>query len=234
VRSEQHEDIVTCLLASDCWTPAELSTRDDGFIKAISTTDVPRLKRVGEGFYLNLWPEYIYKLPVDGELCEVPHISALNPALIEERFYPHHDRTHTHPLCLSQPTLRFMRNQPDQSPPPFRPRRTPVYIPTLPRYLDASISRCLDVRMSISQVERGLPATIRFRGNDWIEISYIIRYLYLENDIQRARLLPMLPEPSRVEMQKMLDKYVRKIVYRSRTNIGDTGVKAKSRYELSS
>ena len=84
---------------------------------------------------------------VDGDLCEVPHICAWNAVLIESMFYPFPDRNTAFPrlLCDSStgPGTRFTPKNPDQSPPPIRPHRTPVYIPTIPRYIDACLSRHL-------------------------------------------------------------------------------------------
>jgi hypothetical protein len=164
--------LASCLPASGRWTPAQPSTRDDGFIKAISITEVPRLKRVGGKFYHRLWPEHI-KLAVDGDLCEVPHISALNPALVKKRFYPHLDRNHTLPFYLSHPTIRFVRNNLDQTRPPFHTHRTLVYIPTFPRYLDAVISRYLEACTSKSLLRCGIPGTIHFSGSNRIEYDSI-------------------------------------------------------------
>src|SRR6267154_1901010 len=116
------------LLASGCWV--WVAPPEAYFVKAIRIAEVPRLKHTEEDFYINLWPEHIYDLPVDGELCEVPHICALNAVLVELQFYAHPDHTGTcrRPRLLSDKGIRFLPNNPDQTPPPLRPILTPVYI----------------------------------------------------------------------------------------------------------
>ena len=134
VRDGQHRSIVEDLLASGCWTKVDI--KSDFAIEGVRTAEVPRLERIGEQFYINLWPENLFGLAVDGDLCEVPHICAWNPVLIESTFYPFPDRNTALPRLLCDrgtgPGTQFTPKNPDQSPPPIRSRRTPVYIPTIP------------------------------------------------------------------------------------------------------
>ncbi|KIM83532.1 hypothetical protein PILCRDRAFT_819160 [Piloderma croceum F 1598] len=144
---------------------------------------------------INLYPENLFGLAIDGDLCEVPHIYAWNPVLVESSFHPCPDRTtHYRPELLSDTGTRFIPKNPDQSPPPIRPHRTPVYIPTIPRYIDACLSRHPQLCH--------LPDAPRFSGNASMDISYLIRYLFLEIDAQRAKLLPTLAD-ERKEMMKL-------------------------------
>jgi hypothetical protein len=55
---------------------------------------------VEEGVYINIWPEDIVGLLVDGELCEVPHVCAFNTVLVESRFCLVIDHFNS-PLALS-------------------------------------------------------------------------------------------------------------------------------------
>jgi hypothetical protein len=50
------------------------------------------------------------------------------------------DRNRTCPKLLSDSGTHFIPKNPDQSP-PIWPHRTPVYIPTIPRYIDSRLTR---------------------------------------------------------------------------------------------
>jgi len=205
VRDGQHRSIVKCLLASGCWTKVDIES--DFYIEEVRIAEVPRLERIGEQFYINLWPENLFGLAVDGDLCEVPHICAWNAVLIEPTFYPFPDRNTAFPrlLCDSDtgPGTRFTPKNPDQSPPPIRSHRTPVYIPTIPRYIDACLSR--------HPLLAHLPDAPRFLGESSLDISYLIRYLFLEHDAQREKLLSKLHGQRREVMKDILDQYVRTV-----------------------
>ena len=202
MRDGQHHSIVQCLLASGCWAQVDIPS---GYrrIEAVRKAEVPRLERINEQFYINLYPENLFGLAVDGDLCEVPHICAWNPVLVETLFYPFPDHNHTCPALLSDTSTRFIPPNPDQSPPPIRPHRTPVYIPTIPRYIDACLSR--HPRLS------HLSDAPRLTGNGGMDISYLIRYLFLENDAQRAKLLPTLSDERKRVMKVLLDRYKRTV-----------------------
>jgi hypothetical protein len=94
-------------------------------VEAVRIAKVPGLERVGERFYINLWPENLFGLAVDGDLREVPHICAWNPVLVESKFYPLPVQKQSFSMLLG---TRFTPKNPDQSPPPIRTHRTPVYI----------------------------------------------------------------------------------------------------------
>ena len=204
VRDGQHSSIVKCLLeAPGCWKRVDIP-KSDFSIEEIRIAEVPRLERIGEDFYINLWPEHLLGLAVDGDLIEVPHICAWNPVLIESTFYPFPNRTTTtFPRLLCDSDTRFTPKNPDQSPPPIRPHRTPVYIPTIPRYIDACLSR--------HPLLAHLPDAPPFVGQSALEISYFIQYLFLERDAQREKLLPKLSGQRREVMKDILDRYKRTV-----------------------
>ena len=87
-------------------------------------------------------------------------------------------------MLSSDEDTRFTPKNPYQSAPPIRTHRTPVYIPTIPRYIDAFLSR--------HPFLASLPDAPRYAGHSSIEISYLIRYLFLEDEAQREKLLPTL------------------------------------------
>jgi hypothetical protein len=199
VRTSQQNDIVQCLLASGYWIPGDRKVSNDGE----PAPQVPRLQRIGQNFHILLWSEDLYDLKVDGELCEVPHICSWNAVLAESRFYhPPPPRVPAHHV-LPNPSVVCMPRTPDQTPPPGRPKRTPIFIPTIPRYINACLVRII----------RGgsIPYDFPISTNSRIEVSYLIQYLFLEMDGQRAKLLPMLPEEHRGRMEQILDRYIRTV-----------------------
>jgi hypothetical protein len=163
-----------CLLASGCWTKVDV--KSNFAIKEVCTTEVPQLKWIGEQFYINLWPENIFGLTVDVELCEMSHICAWNPVLIKSAFYPFPVCNTALPklLCDSStgPGTQFTPTNPDQSPSPICPHQTPVYIPTIPQYIDTCLSRHL--------LLAHLPEAPQFLGESGLDISYLIQYHFLE------------------------------------------------------
>jgi hypothetical protein len=201
VQDTQHHSIVQCLLASGYWT--RVNIQSDFPIEAVRIAEVPRLERVGERFFINLWPENLFGLAVDGDRCEVPHICAWNPVLVESTFYPFPDRKQPFQMLLSDEGTRFTPKNPDQSPPPIRTHRTPVYIPTIPRYIDALLSR--------HPLLASLPDAPRYAGHSSMEISYLIRYLFLENEAQRDKLLPAFAGQRKDVMTYILDRYKRTV-----------------------
>ena len=203
MRDGQHHSVVQCLLASGCWAQVDIPS---GYhhIEAVRKAEVPRLERVNEQFYINLYPESLFGLLVDGDLCEVPHICAWNPVLVESSFHhPFPDHNHTRLALLSDTGTRFTPLNSDQSPHPIRPHRTPVYIPTIPRYIDACLSRHPRLHH--------LPDAPRLAGNAGMDISYLVRYLFLESDSQRAKLLPTLSDERKGVMKALLDRYKRPV-----------------------
>jgi hypothetical protein len=44
-----------------------------------------------------------------------------------------------------------------------------------------------------------------------MDISYLIRYLFLESDAQRAKLLPTLSDEKKEVMKTLLDRYKRTV-----------------------
>jgi hypothetical protein len=197
VRTSRQNDIVQCLLTSGCWVMADHKESDNGE----PVRQVPRLKRLGQDFHILLWSENFYNLEVDGELCEVPHICAWNAVLAEPQFYhpppPHIPAHHV----LPNPGVVCVPRTPDQTPPPGRPKRTPIFIPTIPRYINSCLMRMI--------IDDSTPYTFPVGNNPRHDISYLIRFLFLEMDDQRAKFLPMLPGEHQKRMEQMLNRYIR-------------------------
>jgi hypothetical protein len=107
----QHHSIVQCILATGRWAPADPEPHFS--LEPIRVDEVPRLNHLEDDFYINLWAESIFGLPVDGELCDVPHVCAWNTAL-ESQLYPQADPTHHKPpRVLSDKGICFLPKTPD-------------------------------------------------------------------------------------------------------------------------
>jgi len=145
----------------------------------------------------------MFGVAVDGDLYEVPHICAWNPVLIETSFHPFPDHNHTCPALLSDTGTRFTPPNPDQSSPPIHPHWTPVYIPTIAQYIDACLSRHPRLYH--------LSDAPWLTGNGGMDISYLIRYLFLESDTQWEKLLPTLSDERKGVMRVVLDHYKRTV-----------------------
>ena len=147
-------------------------------------------------FFITFWSESAYHLSVDDEKVEVPNAVPLQRVLIEDRFN------------MKQP-FRFHHAKMTERKPPFVPlilARTPkddappVYIPSIPRMVEALIRQALYSPNS----------NIHLRSSDSpsISLGYFIRYLRLTEPEQRAKILSALSIATRGEMQRRLDKWV--------------------------
>jgi hypothetical protein len=75
----------------------------------------------------------------------------------------------------------------------------------IPRYVDAGLSR--------SGMFRDDPYTSYFAGRAILEVSYLVRYLFLETENQRARpmlseygqsVMPVCMHPSKMDVERLL------------------------------
>jgi hypothetical protein len=73
------------------------------------------------------------------------------------------------------------------------------------------------------------PSDVFFSNFAALEISNLIRYLYLEMEDQRAKLLPLLSEPNRGAMDRRLTNYVRTYKTLLRTANRDRAAERKAR-----
>jgi len=80
-------------------------------------------------------------------------------------------------------------------------QQTKVYILTISRYLDARLTQVqwLDDN-GYSRLGDCGPA---------VDVSYLVRYLFLEMPNQRKKLLPLLKDESKSEMNNILNRYKR-------------------------
>lgn len=178
---------------------------------------------------LCLWSEATYRINVDDcPTIEVPDFYTLNHVLIEEDWHPAAQRTdgfwygpcpHVNsklqniPEWLTPQPLFVKRHPRGKSP----SKKTPIFVPTLPTYLDALIYHVIHYEES----RRGLSSE-----SSW-QIENLTRYLYLELPHQH---LPLLIELEESEfMEKFLRAYVRKpcFVYHNVPGLGFTATRIR-------
>jgi hypothetical protein len=164
-----------------------------------------RLKTADNTSYncISLWSERVYMLKVDGEKIEVPDPHAWNVVLMEERF----DLDPSWAQAVSIGYTTRITDGVKVLPPTLAQSadmKYPVYIPTIPRILDALLDQA---RYRVTYAEN-FPGKLGNRPKYHLQTS--VRYLHLEKPQQRERVLPELAERNRGEMEAILNKFKRK------------------------
>jgi hypothetical protein len=142
-------------------------------------------------------------LNVDGEKIEVPNPHAWNVVLMEERF-------DLHPSWAQEVSISYSTRIADGVkvlPPTLAQSahmKYPIYIPTIPRILDALLDQA---RYRVTYAEN-FPGKL---GNRPIyHLKTCIRYLHLEKPQQREWVLSELAERNRGEIEVIINKFSRK------------------------
>ncbi|KAI9651713.1 MAG: hypothetical protein M1829_002560 [Trizodia sp. TS-e1964] len=168
---------------------------------------VPRMRlRTSEGAFgssVSLWSESVYMLSVDGEKIEVPDTFALNSVLIEERFELDPSWAKVDPIsrtAMEARGVRILPHNPAQSP----SMKYPVYIPTIPRMLNALLDQ-LQCRITYAKKFPG-----RLGNQPIYHLKNSVRYLHLEKPQQQTRVFPELAERNREDMKAICVKFKRK------------------------
>jgi len=171
------------------------------------TQQVPRLRYKTENNIsyncISLWSECVYMLDVDGEKIEVPDTLSWNVVLMEERFDLHPSWAQA--VSISY-TTRIKNGVMVLPPTPAQSAdmKYPIYIPTVPRMLDALLDQA---RYRVTHAEE-FPGKL---GNRPVyHLQNCVRYLHLEKPQQRERVLPELAERNRGEMEAISNKFKRK------------------------
>ena len=171
------------------------------------TQQVPRLrlKTNDNSSYncISLWSERVYMLNVDGKKIEVLDAHAWNVVLMEERF-------DLHPSWAQAVSISYTMRIADGVkvlPPTLAQSadmKYPIYIPTIPRMLDALLDQA---RYRVTYAEN-FPGKLGNRPE--YHLRNFVRYLHLEKLQQRERLLPELAERNLGEMEAIMNKFKRK------------------------
>lgn len=205
IRDSEIEAIKADLLATDQYELVEQNL--DLRFSDTYTRQVPRLrlKTTDNILYncISLWSERVYMLNVDGEKIEVPDPCAWNVVLMEERFDLHPSWAQA--VSISY-TIRM--NNGVMVLPPILAQSTdmkyPIYIPTIPRILDALLDQA---RYRIIHAEK-FPGKLGRRLER--HLRNFVRYLHLEKPQQRERILVELAERNQEEMIAITHKFKRK------------------------
>jgi hypothetical protein len=170
-------------------------------------------ERTDGSFSIKIWSKEAAHLQVDPPadacidmngsihpaLIPTPCCEALNPVLLESDMHPYLENASRKPNLLTTPDTRFLPHVRCQS--ANRQPQTKVYIPSISRYLDALLAqvRWLEENVHLSAGIYGPRA----------DVSLFVRYLFLEIPGQRKKLLLLLRNKSKDEMEKILNGYKR-------------------------
>ncbi|PGH06084.1 hypothetical protein AJ79_06618 [Helicocarpus griseus UAMH5409] len=198
VRDSQLDAILATLIESGEWKQIEqdLSSRSED----ANVTQVPRLRRlVREPVYISLWPEKIYFLSVDDPKIQVPDVTCLDRALIEEHFDPKLG----YPLTKSDLEARKTRILPKQL--ARRENTSPVFIPTIPRMINALLDQDRQRNDQTRDFNLKSPA-----NRPAEHISNIMRSLHLERPDQKEKFLPYISDHNLSSMEARLAGFKRR------------------------
>lgn len=147
---------------------------------------VQRLKRYDDEWYLNLCDEGSYQLSVDTAKIQVPHVINYNSALVESEFHPNAtDRSvKVRPYLTTDENVKFVGDEPIMF---------PVFIPTIPQFLDSCLD-CIGDGKAIGSAPCELPH---------IYMEYLARYLVLDSPSQQEKFL------AKVKNRERLAEYFR-------------------------
>ncbi|KAF8814814.1 hypothetical protein BYT27DRAFT_7238728 [Phlegmacium glaucopus] len=171
----------------------------------------PRIfERTDGTFSIKLWSEDAVFILVDPPADELVNANrpfliqalcceVLNPVLLESDMHPSPEIVTRKPRLLTTPDTRFLPHVRCQS--TARQPQTKVYIPTIPRYLDALLAQ-------IRWLQENGYSSLKIYGPRE-DVGFLVRYLFLEMPSQRKKLLPLLKSESVIELVKILDRYKR-------------------------
>jgi hypothetical protein len=162
---------------------------------------VPRLRGGLSPTYgcISLWSESTYMLAVDGGKIEIPDPQAWSVVLMEERFDPNPSWTHDTPISYTSMVADGVRVVPP-NPAQSTDVNYPVFIPTIPRILDALMDQ---VRRQVVNFNDG-------GHRPDVHLKCFVRYLHLETPQQRERVLSELAERNWGLMEMIIALYKRK------------------------
>jgi len=140
-------------------------------------------KRCDDHWYISLCSEDTYRLTVDTEKIKVPHPINFNSVLVESDFHPNprdripHDRS-SRPYLITDEDVKFVWGE---------PITFPVFIPTIPEYLDSCLNRLREWGRTCYTPQ--------------MDMDNMARYLALDSPLQQEKLL------SKVKNTKQLAEY---------------------------
>lgn len=207
IRSKQVGAVAADLLRTGCWAEVALVyTYREDYLQP-----PPRIfERTDGTFSIKIWSEEAVHLlvdpppdePVDNNRpfsIQALDCEALNPVLLESDMHPSPEFATLKPRLLTDLKTHFLPHVRCQS--TSRRPQTKVYIPSIPRYLDALLAQ---IRW-LEDNGYGSMGTYGPRS----DVESLVRYLFLEMPSQRKKLLPLMRRESRSGLEKILDRYKR-------------------------
>ena len=194
----------------------------------------PRVFRRTDGtFSIKIWSEEAVRLLVDPPadrrigngrfLIEAPCCEVLSPVLLESDMHPGPGISTEKPSLLTTPNVCFLPRNHIRSQSASREPQSKVYIPTISRYLDALLAQ----RRWLEENER----RASYLSGPAADVSYLIRYLFLEMPSQTRKILPLLESESKRIMEEILSQYKRTYKPRYRVKEGSSGERVLERIQ---
>lgn len=185
VRTSQAGSIYQALAQSAEWLEVDKSSIPElAILPEIEEHDsIGWFKRCDDQWFVCLCSEDTYHIAVDTEKIQVPHPVNFNSVLVESEFHPNpkdripHDRSSL-PYLITDEDVKFVWGE---------PITFPVFIPTIPEYLDSCLNRLR---------EWGYTCYI-----PQMDMDNLARYLVLDSPLQQEKLL------SKVKNTKQLAEY---------------------------
>ncbi|KAG0637015.1 hypothetical protein HOY80DRAFT_1138657 [Tuber brumale] len=167
-------------------------------------------KRYDDRWYICLCSEDTYLLSVDTEKIQVPHPINFNSALVESEFHPNpKDR-----IPLDRSSLPYLITDEDVKFVWGEPITFPVFIPTIPEYLDSCLNR---IR------EWGSTCCVPH-----MDMDYLARYLVLDSPLQQEKLLSKVKNTEQLaeyftERQRRQERRLKRIAERQEKHVAFYG-----------
>ena len=161
---------------------------------------VRKLKRYDDEWFVSLCDEGSYNITVDTHKIRVPHVVNYNSVLVESQFHPNSSDRSVKPYLITDENIKFVGDL---------PLTFPVFIPTVPQFLDSCLN-CILGRRSNDDRSCALPQ---------MDMDNLFRYLVLDSPSQQDKLLSSVTNSKQLaeyftERRLLQAKRVKKIMER--------------------
>ncbi|KAG0130087.1 hypothetical protein HOY82DRAFT_592247 [Tuber indicum] len=172
VRTTQLVSIHQAFIQTGEWREVDESCTDELDLEfhAVEHRSVRKLKRFDDDWFLSLCDEGSCSLAVDTKKIQVPHVVNCNSVLVESEFHPDSSDRSVRPYLITECNIKFAGDQ---------PITFPIFIPTIPQFLDSCLD-CIGDGRSSDDGSYSLPQ---------IDMDNLARYLVLDSPDQQAKLL---------------------------------------------
>ncbi|PUU72270.1 hypothetical protein B9Z19DRAFT_1138313 [Tuber borchii] len=185
LRTSQAGSIYQALVQSGEWLEVDKSSIPELAILPESGEhdSIGWFKRYDDQWYISLCTEDTYHIVVDTEKIQVPHPINFNSVLVESEFHPNpqdeiRDARSSLPYLITDEGVKFVWGE---------PITFPVFIPTIPEYLDSCLNRIREWGYTCYMAR--------------MDMDNLARYLVLDSPHQQEKVL------SKVENTEQLAEY---------------------------